>query len=841
MSEKYTRSFFYIGVILILFLVPVSQIIPTNFVQPQTASATGGIVLNGTKTTSATVVVPILNVTLSNFNVGTSNDRVLIVGVESSDAGVSSITFGGTSLTKAVSHFTNSDAEFWYLANPSGIHNIVVTMSGPTKLVIGAYSFFGASQTNPIPTHATSFANSTGSPTISITTANANSWVLDSAAIYGGVTLGSPTCTQRWDINVSGLEPPHKITGASSSTIKASAGSVTCGWTASSGDLWDDVAIEVKASTAPGAPTNPTSTATSTTQLKISWTAPSDNGGSSITGYKIQRASTAWVDVTNNTGSTLTNYNVTSLAANSVYKFHIAAWNHVGLGTYSSNVTGTTLPNSPTSLTATTISSSQINLSWTAPTGGNGTLNGYKIESSTNGGSTWSTIVANTTNTGTTYSNTGLASGTTYTYRVSALNNGGASSPSSTASATTSGTSSSWHSSTGILEPLYCDPYSYSDVPSTCTNISAFKWQSVNDSATAYPHVPFFVIVNPDNGPGNGTGGNCSPNYSSFQNRTMDYQHGIGNLTKAGVIVLGYVRTDWDLGGVPYTTATSWIDQWAKCYKQSGVKGIFLDEMSNNPTSGILTYYQNLTNYIHSKFAYSIGNPGDETSPSFIGTVDKMVIYENTNSSNTCGNINKLDNATLQGFNITSNNCNSGSDNTGFPIDSWHTQYDKSNFSYLEYNKLSITKNEVQKTTPWVSLLFITSDTPSTVWTDIPSYLNSLTSYLNNTSASLHIQSLNDSNNNSTITGFDQLIYQGSSVSNYTLTRSQAFTPVTYNATQGWPYAINATKLAVHAGNCMVPDYWVYNNIRYSNPVTVTTPSGTATLNVYYRATNTGC
>jgi hypothetical protein len=39
---------------------------------------------------------------------------------------------------------------------------------------------------------------------------------------------------------------PNAITGASSSTVRSSPGSVTCGWTASSADLWDDVAIEVK-------------------------------------------------------------------------------------------------------------------------------------------------------------------------------------------------------------------------------------------------------------------------------------------------------------------------------------------------------------------------------------------------------------------------------------------------------------------------------------------------------------------------------------------------------------------------------------------------------------------
>src|SRR2546422_61553 len=52
-----------------------------------------------------------------------------------------------------------------------------------------------------------------------------------------------------------------------------------------------------------------------------------------------------------------------------------------------------TSPGSPTGLTATTVSSSQIDLSWTAPSG---TISGYETERSTDGGISWFTIVSNT-------------------------------------------------------------------------------------------------------------------------------------------------------------------------------------------------------------------------------------------------------------------------------------------------------------------------------------------------------------------------------------------------------------------------------------------------------------
>ncbi|HYL65689.1 MAG TPA: fibronectin type III domain-containing protein [Nitrosopumilaceae archaeon] len=425
---------------------------PSNTASATTSGTTSNaIVLNGIQTTSGTVSAAPFQITLANFNAGTGTNRELVVGVDANNNVVTSVTFGGVQLTKVTSSFANNDAEFWSLTNPSGTGNIIVTMGGATSAVIGAYSFAGIDQTTPIPTSTTNHNSATGSsPTISITTKNANSWVLDSPSIYGGKTLGSPTCTQQWDINV-----PNAITGASSSSIVSSPSSATCSWTASGGgDLWDDVAIELKASgtgtapTAPGAPTNLAASTVSSSQINLSWTAPSNNGGSAITGYKIERSTdsgTTWSTIQSNTASTSTTYSDTGLAASTAYTYRVSAINAVGTGnpsnTASATTSGTapTAPQPPTGLTANTVSSSQINLSWTAPSNNGGSaITGYKIERSTDGGTTWSTISANTASTSTTFSDTGLAASTTYTYRVSAINAVGTSSPSNTASATTS-------------------------------------------------------------------------------------------------------------------------------------------------------------------------------------------------------------------------------------------------------------------------------------------------------------------------------------------------------------------------------------------------------------------
>ena len=97
-----------------------------------------------------------------------------------------------------------------------------------------------------------------------------------------------------------------------------------------------------------------------------------------------------------------------------------------------------TAPGAPTGLSATARGNDEINLSWTAPdsTGGSD-ITGYKIESSSDAGSNWSNLVADTGNTNTAYQHAGLSPGDTRHYRVSAINSVGTSAPSNTANATT--------------------------------------------------------------------------------------------------------------------------------------------------------------------------------------------------------------------------------------------------------------------------------------------------------------------------------------------------------------------------------------------------------------------
>ena len=194
----------------------------------------------------------------------------------------------------------------------------------------------------------------------------------------------------------------------------------------------------------PGAPTGLTATASGATQIDLSWSAPGSTGGSAITGYKIEvsaNGTSGWTDQVANTNSTATTYAHTGLAAGDTRHYRVSAINTNGAGTASNVANATTdasVPGAPTGLTATASGATQIDLSWSAPasTGGSA-ITGYRIEVSSDGGSSWSDLVANTSNTATTYAHTGLAAGDTRHYRVSAINTNGAGTASNVANATT--------------------------------------------------------------------------------------------------------------------------------------------------------------------------------------------------------------------------------------------------------------------------------------------------------------------------------------------------------------------------------------------------------------------
>jgi fibronectin type 3 domain-containing protein len=180
--------------------------------------------------------------------------------------------------------------------------------------------------------------------------------------------------------------------------------------------------------TAPSAPTGLGAVPSSPTQVNLSWVAATDNVG--VVGYGLERCTGASCsDFAQITAPTGTSFSDTSLTASTSYSYRVRAVDAAGnRGAYSLVASVTTpapdltAPTAPTGLTATAVSASQVNLSWSASTD-NVAVTGYILERCLGAGCTaWVQIA---TPTGTTYSDNGLSATTTYRYWVRAIDAAG--------------------------------------------------------------------------------------------------------------------------------------------------------------------------------------------------------------------------------------------------------------------------------------------------------------------------------------------------------------------------------------------------------------------------------
>ena len=181
----------------------------------------------------------------------------------------------------------------------------------------------------------------------------------------------------------------------------------------------------------------------------------------------------------------------------------------------------TTAPGAPSNLQA-TAGDSRVDLTWTAPTTGSAPTS-YTIQRSTTSGA--ETTVGSTS--GTSYPDTGLANGTTYYYRVLAVNSAGSSAASNEVSATPTGP-----------PPAPVASFSYSCGGATCsfngsasTNTTAWDWNygdgtlhgSGSTSSHTYAAPGSFTVILSVTGPGGGP---------STTNRSLTCTNGKGKNNK---------------------------------------------------------------------------------------------------------------------------------------------------------------------------------------------------------------------------------------------------------------------------------------------------------------------
>ena len=105
----------------------------------------------------------------------------------------------------------------------------------------------------------------------------------------------------------------------------------------------DDESVD----TVPGVPTDLSASTGGNTRINLSWTAPGDDGGSPITGYKIEVSpdgNANWTELVTNTGNTTTTYAHIGLAAGTTRHYRVSAINSAGAGDPSNIDDATTRP-----------------------------------------------------------------------------------------------------------------------------------------------------------------------------------------------------------------------------------------------------------------------------------------------------------------------------------------------------------------------------------------------------------------------------------------------------------------------------------------------------------------
>ena len=185
----------------------------------------------------------------------------------------------------------------------------------------------------------------------------------------------------------------------------------------------DDIVITPKT---PSPPTVTTTIASSITATTATSGGNVTAGGSAsvnprgvVWGTSINPTLPSTNSTSNGTGTGPFSSSITGLTANTLYNYRAYATNSVGTS-YGANLTFTTLPDVPRSLTTTgTPGTNDFTASWSAPLGGSAQTVRYEIEVYDNAGFNGTFVFTNTNVSGTSISvNSGLSPNTTYYYRV---------------------------------------------------------------------------------------------------------------------------------------------------------------------------------------------------------------------------------------------------------------------------------------------------------------------------------------------------------------------------------------------------------------------------------------
>lgn len=388
-----------------------------NYSYDANGNRTGATMVPGTDTTAPTVPTGLsasaASQTQVNLSWNASTDGVGVTGYRVERcAGASCSNFSQVATPTSTSH-----ADTGLSPNTTYIYRV--------RAADGAGNLSGYSSTVSVTTSGSTAPSAPGIPSFSALAMNSATASWSAATDDVGVTgyqyrvNGGPwqSLGNVLSVNLTGLSPGVSYTFG----VRAK----------DSGNNWGLVATgsftTPTDTSAPTVPTGLSASAPNSSTVNLSWTASTDNIG--VSGYRIYRGGTQI-----GTSGT-TSYTDSTVSGSTSYSYTVSAYDAVGnASARSSAATVTTpdtiAPSTPTGLSASAASATQVNLSWSASsdTGGSG-LAGYRIYR--NG--THITSVSSAS-----YSDTAVSPSTLYSYTVVAYDNANnASGHSNTASVTT--------------------------------------------------------------------------------------------------------------------------------------------------------------------------------------------------------------------------------------------------------------------------------------------------------------------------------------------------------------------------------------------------------------------
>ena len=206
-----------------------------------------------------------------------------------------------------------------------------------------------------------------------------------------------------------------------------------------SGSGYKDVTVNPTA-TQPSAPQNLQATGYDGYVILI-WNAPSSDGGSPITNYKIYRSTTSGAETYLDTVDNVLSYTDDDVTNDQKYYYRVSAVNSVGEGPKSNEVSTTptsapTVPSPPRNLRVTDVGSGYVKIAWDPPLNDGGSqVTNYMIYRGTTPGQ--EEFYKKISSDGTTFNNcANIVNGVTYYYKVTATNSVGESDFSNEVSAT---------------------------------------------------------------------------------------------------------------------------------------------------------------------------------------------------------------------------------------------------------------------------------------------------------------------------------------------------------------------------------------------------------------------